>query len=151
MPAQHKLALAVQYASTVTVADLPTQEDIRQAVAAALENDAEIAVRFVDIAEGGELNHTFRGKEGATNVLTFVYRTSPDVIGDIALCAPVAAAEALEQGKPLAAHYAHLLVHGVLHLQGYDHEVGEAEAIRMEDRERAILATLGLPDPYTLA
>jgi probable rRNA maturation factor len=118
-------------------------------IKAALFADAELTVRFVDAEEGRTLNHTYRGKDYATNVLTFAYAESEDdpVTGDLILCCPVVEKEATEQGKPLEQHYAHLLVHGTLHAQGYDHEV-EEDAQEMEGIETEILAKLGFPDPY---
>ena len=104
-------------------------------------------MRFVDAIEGRALNAEYRGKDYATNVLTFVYDDSEPRAGDIVLCAPVVRKEADAQGKMLASHYAHLVVHGMLHLQGHDHE-RPADAAAMEARESAILARLGLPDPY---
>jgi len=118
-------------------------------IKAALFADAELAVRFVDAEEGRTLNRTYRGKDYATNVLTFAYAESEDdpVSGDLILCCPVVEREAAEQRKPLAAHYAHLLVHGTLHAQGYDHE-NDADAQEMEAIEKDVLAGLGFPDPY---
>ena len=109
---------------------------------------AEITVRIVDAAEGQQLNRDFRGKDYATNVLTFDYSGAPVVAADLVMCAPVIEREARELAKPLADHYAHLLVHGTLHAQGWDHETSTAEAEAMEARETAILGALGLADPY---
>ena len=114
----------------------------------ALDTDAEITVRIVDAEEGQALNRDYRHKDYATNVLTFDYATEPVVMADLVLCAPVVAREAADLGKPLAEHYAHLLVHGALHAQGWDHETGEEDAQAMDARETAILAGLGEPDPY---
>ena len=113
-----------------------------------LERDAEITVRIVDAEEVQRLNREIRGKDYATNVLTFDYVQEPMVMADLVLCAPVVAREAKEQRKTLAAHYAHLLVHGTLHAQGWDHETSEEDAQEMEAREIAILAGLGIRDPY---
>jgi len=109
---------------------------------------AEITVRIVGADEGQRLNREFRGKDYATNVLTFDYSGAPVVAADLVLCAPVIEREAAELGKPLAAHYAHLLVHGALHAQGWDHETSDVDAEAMEAEERRILAALGEPDPY---
>lgn len=129
------------------IAALPGRADIRRWARAALDADVprggEIVVRFVDEAEGRELNRTYRGKDYATNILSFPYESEPVVRGDLVVCASVVAREAAEQRKTAQAHYAHLIVHGVLHLQGYDHERA-ADARRMEDKERALLAALGL-------
>ena len=116
-------------------------------VRAALELPGEISVRIVDEDEGRRLNREFRGKDYATNVLTFDYAHEPVVTADLVLCAPVVEREAQEAGLPLEAHYAHLLVHGTLHAQGYDHET-EAEARVMEGRESALLPQLGFADPW---
>ena len=139
------LSLSVQYASNDV--DLPVRPRIRRWVRAALLRDATVTVRFVDAIEGRALNSEFRGKDYATNVLTFVYDDEHPRAGDIVLCAPVVRREAAAQGKPLADHHAHLVIHGMLHLQGFDHE-GHADAAVMEARETAILAGFGLPDPY---
>jgi probable rRNA maturation factor len=114
----------------------------------ALALDAEITVRIVGEEEGRELNKAYRQKDYATNVLTFDYAQAPVVMADLVLCAPVVAQEAREQGKTLAAHYAHLLVHGALHAQGWDHETSKADAEEMEAYEVEILAGLGLRNPY---
>ncbi len=121
---------------------------VRRWVGMALERPAELAVRIVDAEEGRALNHQYRGRDYATNVLTFDYQREPVVMGDLVLCAPVVEAEAQAQGKTLEAHYAHLLVHGVLHAQGWDHETGEADALAMEAAEILLLGALGYPDPY---
>ena len=141
------LSLSVQYASND--GDLPARPHVRRWVRAALIHDATVTVRFVDAIEGRALNAEFRGKDYATNVLTFVYDDENPRAGDVVLCAPVVRREAAAQGKPLADHHAHLVVHGMLHLQGFDHE-RHADAAVMEARETAILAALGLPDPYAV-
>jgi probable rRNA maturation factor len=114
----------------------------------ALQSDAEITVRIVDAEEGQALNRDYRKKDYATNVLTFDYTMEPVVTADLVLCAPVVAQEAKEQGKTLQAHYAHLLVHGALHAQGWDHESSEEDAQVMELREVEIMARLGFENPY---
>ena len=114
----------------------------------ALATDAEITVRIVDAEEGQALYRDYRKKDYATNVLTFDYTQEPVVTADLVLCAPVVEKEAREQGKTLEAHYAHLLVHGTLHAQGWDHETSAADAEEMEAYEIEILAGLGLPNPY---
>jgi probable rRNA maturation factor len=113
----------------------------------ALQGDAEITVRIVDAEEGQTLNRDYRHKNYATNVLTFDYTQEPVVTADLVLCAPVVATEAKEQGKTLEAHYAHLIVHGALHAQGWDHELAE-DAQVMELRETEIMARLGFKNPY---
>lgn len=142
-----KINLDVQQISLLP--NIPAARAFRKWIAAALDKDAELALRIVNAAEGRNLNSAFRGKDYATNVLTFVYHegNARTLLGDIILCAPIVAREAREQGKPLVAHYAHLTVHGALHLAGFDHET-EKEARVMEAREAAILAALGYPDPY---
>lgn len=125
-----------------------TRARARRWVAHALERPAQIALRVVGEAEGRQLNARYRGRDYATNVLTFDYAGSPLVIADLVLCAPVVQREALEQGKALAAHYAHLLVHGTLHAQGYDHEADDAQALRMEAAEVLLLGALGFANPY---
>ena len=139
-----RLSLAVQRASRAS--HIPADRVLRRWARAALAREAEVTLRYVAEAEGRRLNREFRGKDYATNVLTFVYADRP-LAGDIVVCAPVVAREARDQGKPVVAHHAHLLVHGLLHLAGFDHE-DDGEARRMEARERRILAALGFPDPY---
>lgn len=136
--------LAVQRASRAS--HIPPDATLRRWARAALAGPAEVTVRYVAEAEGRRLNREFRGKDYATNVLTFAYQAKP-LAGDVVICAPVVAREARAQGKPVSAHHAHLLVHGLLHLQGHDHE-REGDARRMESRERRILAALGFDDPY---
>ena len=114
----------------------------------ALALDAEITVRIVDEEEGRQLNRDYRHKDYATNVLTFDYAQEPLVLADLVLCAPVVEREAREQNKSLEEHYAHLLVHGTLHAQGWDHETSEQDAQEMEAYETAILQGLGFADPY---
>jgi probable rRNA maturation factor len=121
---------------------------VNRCLRSALAHDAEITVRIVDAEEGQSLNRSYRKKDYATNVLTFDYMQSPMVMADLVLCAPVVAREAQEQGKSLQDHYAHLLIHGALHAQGYDHETSEKDAIEMETLEMLIMAELGLPCPY---
>jgi probable rRNA maturation factor len=113
-----------------------------------LATDGEITVRIVDAEEGQRLNREFRKKDYATNVLTFDYMQSPEVMADLVLCAPVVAQEARQQGKTLQAHYAHLLVHGTLHAQGWDHETSESDAEAMEAHEIEIMRKLGFKNPY---
>jgi probable rRNA maturation factor len=140
------LSLSLQFADKRHREHLPRHKVARW-IRAALESDAEIAVRLVDAEEGQALNRDYRHKDYATNVLTFDYATEPVVMADLIICAPVIEREAQEQHKTLEAHYAHMLVHGALHAQGWDHEDPE-EAEAMEAREREILAALGFDDPY---
>lgn len=114
---------------------------------AALVGGGEIAIRLVEADEGQALNKEYRGKDYATNVLSFPYDSDPVVSGDLVICPSVVVREASEQNKPLAAHYAHLTVHGMLHLQGWDHE-NDDDAQAMETEETEILAAMGYPDPY---
>ena len=143
-----KLELTVQTA--VNSPGLPTKAELRRWLAAALERSAAITVRFVGAAEGRALNRAYRGRDYATNVLSFDYGDGGHgqiLAGDIVLCAPVLRREARAQGKALQAHVAHLAVHGALHLQGYDHQTPRAAA-SMEALEKKILVQLGFPDPY---
>lgn len=148
-----RLELAVQYASTAP--DLPGRTEIRRWVSAALAGRREhagVSVRIVGAEEGRALNARWRGVDHATNVLSFPVGYDPlakGLLGDIVICAPVLAREAREQHKPPGAHWAHMVVHGTLHLIGYDH--GESrEAEEMESLERDVLARLGYPDPYAV-
>ena len=147
-----RLELAIQFAvKGADKASLPGRAEFRRWARAALRTDVAATLRIVDAEEALTLNRDYRGKDYATNVLTFEYGPDPEsgaLTGDIVLCASVVAQEAKEQGKPLAAHYAHLTVHGLLHLQGYDHETGEADAIAMEALESFIMQALGFPNPY---
>jgi probable rRNA maturation factor len=141
------LALAIQRASRA--AHIPPDRKLRAWARAAAPHGGMVTVRYVAEAEGRRLNREFRGKDYATNVLSFPYGAGASGIeGDIVICAGVVAREAREQGKDVAAHHAHLLVHGLLHLAGYDHEEDESAARRMERRERRILSELGFSDPY---
>ncbi len=140
------LTLAVQFATKPE--GTPTRHQFRKWVLAALEADAEVTLRITDAEEGQSLNRDYRGKDYATNVLTFPLNDEP-LLGDIVLCAPVVAKEAAEQQKPLEAHYAHLTIHGILHLQGYDHET-EQDAEVMEARETQLMTKLGYADPYRI-
>ena len=151
-----RLDVAVGYA--VPRAGIPAAASFRKWVAAALAGrirEADLAIRIVDEKEGRSLNHHYRGKDYATNVLSFPAELPEGLpkgvklplLGDLVLCSPVIAREAREQGKPLRAHYAHLTVHGALHLLGWDHEDAR-EADAMEQLVRQILAGIGLPDPY---
>ncbi len=150
MAASKRLNLSVQYACDS--AGLPTRPQVRCWVRAALDVDGkrggQITVRFVGAEEGRALNGDYRGKDYATNVLSFPYEVSPVVCGDLVVCSEVVMREAAGQGKLPEAHYAHLIVHGILHLQGYDHEENKREARLMEGKERAILGALAYPDPY---
>jgi probable rRNA maturation factor len=124
------------------------KSDVARWIGHALERPAAIVVRVVGEEEGRALNLQYRGKDYATNVLTFDYAGEPVLMADLVLCAPVIEKEAREQRKTLRAHYAHLLVHGSLHAQGWDHERGERDALEMEALEILLLGALGLPNPY---
>ncbi|MCZ2497180.1 rRNA maturation RNase YbeY [Xylophilus sp. Kf1] len=146
-----ELTLSLQFARFAEAAEhraaLPRGQVVRW-IRRSLDLPGEITVRIVDAEEGQALNRDYRQRDYATNVLTFDYTQEPVVMADLVLCAPVVAREAQEQGKTLTAHYAHLLVHGTLHAQGWDHETGDEDAEAMEAREIEILAGLGLPNPY---
>ncbi|WP_126453172.1 rRNA maturation RNase YbeY [Sulfuriflexus mobilis] len=157
------IEVSLEVASTAK--NLPEAAQIRGWVEAVLKGrlaEAELGIRIVDEDESAELNQTYRDKPGPTNVLSFPFempdlpagfaadeadQAPTNLLGDLVICAPVVAREAVEQGKPAAAHWAHMVVHGVLHLLGYDH-LDAAEAAEMEGLERQILAGLGLADPY---
>ena len=139
------LELVVQRA--VPDDDLPVRATLRRWAQAALERDARVTLRFIAAREGRALNRDFRGRDYATNVLTFVYDSGVPVEGDIVVCLPVVRREARAQRKPVRAHLAHLVVHGMLHLQGYDH-LRDADAVAMEARETEILRRLRYTDPY---
>lgn len=145
------LSLSLQFARFAAAAPhraaLP-RHSVARWLRHALDADGELTVRIVDAEEGQQLNRDFRGKDYATNVLTFDYAQEPLVMADLVLCAPVIEREAIEQDKSLAAHYAHMLVHGALHAQGWDHETSEEDAEEMEAREIEILAGLGFKNPY---
>ena len=146
----NELTLSLQFAK---FEDAPlhraalSRHKVRRWIRHALELPAEITVRIVDAQEGQALNRDYRQKDGATNVLTFDYTMEPVVTADLVLCAPVVAQEAKEQGKTLEAHYAHLIVHGTLHAQGWDHDL-EEDAEVMEMRETDLMARLGFDNPY---
>jgi probable rRNA maturation factor len=144
------LQLSLQFADPAHRELLPRHRVARW-IRAALEVPGTVTVRIVGEDEGRALNRDYRGKDYATNVLTFDYVQEPEVEADLVLCAPVVEREAAAQRTPLADHYAHLLVHGTLHAQGYDHEDDGPEAAAMEARETEILAGLGIADPYARA
>ncbi len=152
MSVKNKLSLSVQYPDPRLQGSL-TRRKVRRWVQAALFAPAELAIRFVDAAEGQALNRDYRAKDYATNVLTFAYNEGEAIAddaptrADIILCTDVLEQEAQQQGKTVEEHAAHLIVHGVLHAQGYDHDDDE-EAAEMEQLERDILEALGYPDPY---
>lgn len=144
-PVPPKLSLTVQYVSNSS--NIPTRPQWRRWIRAALQQDMSMTLRIVDEAEGHALNKAYRGRDYATNVLTFVYDDTEPLSGDVVICAPVVAREAAEQGKELAVHYAHLAIHAALHLQGYDHE-NDDEAAEMEALETRLMLKLRYPDPY---
>lgn len=148
MSDENKLSLSVQFASNAK--KLPTRQQFRRWVKVALQQDVQMVLRIVDDIEGRALNQSYRGKDYATNVLTFVYDDSEPLYGDVVICAPVVAREAKEQGKDLLAHFAHLTIHAVLHLQGYDHE-NKRDAEEMEALETALMLKLRYPAPYLVS
>jgi probable rRNA maturation factor len=145
-----ELDLSLQFGTGVPAAHrtLLTKARVARWMRMALASNAEITVRIVGAREGQKLNREYRHKDYATNVLTFDYAQEPVVSADLVLCAPVVAREAKEQGKTLEEHYAHLLVHGTLHAQGYEHETNERDALEMEALEVLLLSALGYANPY---
>ncbi|MCU7934222.1 MAG: rRNA maturation RNase YbeY [Candidatus Thiodiazotropha sp. (ex Dulcina madagascariensis)] len=148
-----QLQLEIQQA-TGMLADLPSEQEFRRWVEAALpqrDGPVELVIRLVDEPESRRLNRDYRGKDSPTNVLSFPFEAPPEaplpLLGDLVICVPTLVREAVEQGKTLPAHWAHLVVHGVLHLLGYDH-LSDDEAQVMEEQERKILQDLHFPDPY---
>jgi probable rRNA maturation factor len=146
--------LEVEIQNATALSRLPAEADFRRWVAAALQQPKqpiEVVIRLVDKPESRRLNHSYRGKDQPTNILSFPFEAPPQVatplLGDLVICAPLVVDEARHQGKTELAHWAHLVVHGVLHLQGYDHQ-GDAQAEQMEGLERSILQRLHFPDPY---
>ena len=149
--ALNQLSLSLQFGkfpdASLHRAALP-RHSVTRWIRHALQSDGEITVRIVGAEEGQTLNRDYRGKDYATNVLTFDYTQEPIVTADLVLCAPVVEREAREQGKTLQAHYAHLLIHATLHAQGWDHETSEEDAQEMEAEEIRLLAALGYDNPY---
>ena len=146
-----KLQLSLQFGDLQDAAQhraALSRHSVARWIRHALARDAEITVRVVDAEEGQALNRDYRHKDYATNVLTFDYTQEPVITADLVLCAPVVAREAHQQGKTLQAHYAHLLVHGTLHAQGWDHETSEQDAEEMEAVEIEVLGRLGVANPY---
>ncbi|WP_019042385.1 rRNA maturation RNase YbeY [Comamonas testosteroni] len=147
----NQLQLSLQFGPSAEAAahrELLSRSRVTRWIRHALAVDAEITVRIVDAEEGRKLNREYRQKDYATNVLTFDYQQEPTVMADLVLCAPVVEREALEQNKTLEEHYAHLLVHGTLHAQGWDHETSEVDAEEMEAYETDIMKEMGYEDPY---
>ncbi|WP_370679982.1 rRNA maturation RNase YbeY [Comamonas sp. GB3 AK4-5] len=149
--ALNQLELSLQFGKFDSVAEhraLLSRTLVTKWIRHALAVNAEMTVRIVGTEEGQQLNREYRKKDYATNVLTFDYQQEPTVMADLVICGPVVAREAQEQNKTLEEHYAHLLVHGTLHAQGWDHETSEADADEMEAYETDIMAELGYADPY---
>jgi probable rRNA maturation factor len=149
------MALTIELQNDAALDGVPGEERFHAWVEAALQRDyaaLEQTIRVVDEIEGRELNHRYRGKDAATNVLAFAYEGAElgyNCLGDLVICAPLVSSEAAEQGKPAEAHWAHLVVHGMLHLQGFDHR-DDSEAAQMEDLEAQILGILGYTNPYNV-
>lgn len=144
---RHPIRLALSIQGAAAFAGLPARATLQRWITAALDRDARVTLRFVGAAEARHLNRLYRRKDYAPNVLTFDYARTPVVVADIVLCVAVVRREARAQGKPLRDHIAHLVVHGTLHALGYDHR-NKADARRMERCEVALLARLGIPNPY---
>ena len=142
-----QLKLSIQFASNAL--HIPSKAQFKKWVNATIRVDTEVTIRVVDADEGRELNSMYRGKDYATNVLTFALSEVPHLMGDIIICAPVVEAEAQSQHKTLEAHYTHLTIHGILHLHGYDHETAP-QAELMEGIETAIVTKLGYASPYLI-
>jgi probable rRNA maturation factor len=149
------MALTIELQNDAALDGVPGEERFHAWVEAALQRDyaaLEQTIRVVDEIEGRELNHRYRGKDAATNVLAFAYEGAElgyNCLGDLVICAPLVSSEAAEQGKPAEAHWAHLVVHGMLHLQGFDHR-DDSEAAQMEELEAQILGILGYTNPYNV-
>jgi probable rRNA maturation factor len=151
LSAVSELSLSLQFGPFPGLAahrQVLTRRRVRGWVEHAMQRPAEVTVRIVGETEARDLNRSYRGKDYATNVLTFDYSKTPIVCADLVLCGPVVEREALTQGKPLQAHYAHLLIHASLHAQGYDHEGPASDALEMEALEILLLGALGLANPY---
>jgi probable rRNA maturation factor len=147
VPRRRKPSATISVQRGTRASDAPTRNQIISFARAAMLRDMEITIRIVNASEGLQLNFDYRHKDYATNVLSFVYESEPAVHGDLVLCAPVISREAAEQDKSILAHYAHMIVHGVLHLHGYDH-IDETDAERMEALEIDIMTKLGFANPY---
>lgn len=146
------MPLSIDLQLAYPAADIPSAEEFKRWAGSALRQpQGEVTIRVVDRTESQELNRNYRGKDKPTNVLSFPFEAPEHLpshyLGDLVICAPVVLAEAREQGKPAASHWAHMVIHGMLHLQGYDHQ-DEVHAEEMEQLERQIMSDLGYPDPY---
>ena len=149
------MPLSIELQLACPAAGIPAVKEFERWAGSALRQaDAELTIRVVDRTESRDLNRTYRGKDKPTNVLSFPFEAPEHLpshyLGDLVICAPVVAAEATAQGKPVTSHWAHMVIHGMLHLQGYDHQE-EAQAAEMEQLERQIMSDLGYPDPYAAA